>query len=153
MNWRRFAELLASQRTSHHSSLVTFEDFGPVTSAARERNIQSGLKLTLYHRKGIRNWLACHYCFSPSLLWRRSQAWRRCKASSRTIPTQCCERRNHRHQSRHGHCRQSDYNEDGLYRVPALYPGRYSVEAKANGFATARVNETRLKSDKRRGWI
>jgi hypothetical protein len=35
-------------------------------------------------------------------------------------------------------------NEAGLYRVPALNPGRYSVEAKANGFAAARVNETRL---------
>jgi Carboxypeptidase regulatory-like domain/TonB dependent receptor len=35
-------------------------------------------------------------------------------------------------------------NETGLYRVPALNPGRYSVEAKANGFAAARVNETRL---------
>ncbi len=35
-------------------------------------------------------------------------------------------------------------NENGLYRVPALNPGRYSVEAKANGFAAARVNETRL---------
>ena len=35
-------------------------------------------------------------------------------------------------------------NEAGLYRVAALNPGRYSVEAKANGFAAARVNETRL---------
>ena len=35
-------------------------------------------------------------------------------------------------------------NEAGLYRVPALNPGRYSVEAKVNGFAAARVNETRL---------
>jgi hypothetical protein len=35
-------------------------------------------------------------------------------------------------------------NETGLYRVPALNPGRYSVEAKATGFAAARVNETRL---------
>lgn len=35
-------------------------------------------------------------------------------------------------------------NETGLYRVPALNPGRYSVEAKANGFSAARVNETRL---------
>lgn len=35
-------------------------------------------------------------------------------------------------------------NEAGLYRVPALNPGRYSVEAKATGFAAARVNETRL---------
>src|SRR5262245_5212105 len=35
-------------------------------------------------------------------------------------------------------------NEAGLYRVPALYPGRYGVEAKAQGFAAGRVNETRL---------
>ncbi|NOT61776.1 MAG: carboxypeptidase regulatory-like domain-containing protein, partial [Acidobacteria bacterium] len=35
-------------------------------------------------------------------------------------------------------------NDAGLYRVAALNPGRYSVEAKANGFAVARVNETRL---------
>src|SRR5262245_21905384 len=35
-------------------------------------------------------------------------------------------------------------NEAGLYRVSALYPGRYSVEAKAAGFSAARVNEVRL---------
>ena len=35
-------------------------------------------------------------------------------------------------------------NETGTYRVPALNPGRYSVEAKANGFSASRVNETRL---------
>ena len=35
-------------------------------------------------------------------------------------------------------------NDAGSYRVAALNPGRYSVEAKANGFALARVNETRL---------
>jgi Carboxypeptidase regulatory-like domain/TonB dependent receptor-like, beta-barrel len=35
-------------------------------------------------------------------------------------------------------------NEAGLYRVSALNPGRYSVEAKAAGFSAARVNEVRL---------
>jgi Carboxypeptidase regulatory-like domain/TonB dependent receptor-like, beta-barrel len=35
-------------------------------------------------------------------------------------------------------------NEAGLYRVYALNPGRYSVEAKAAGFAAVRVNEVRL---------
>ncbi|MFN7926861.1 MAG: carboxypeptidase regulatory-like domain-containing protein [Blastocatellia bacterium] len=35
-------------------------------------------------------------------------------------------------------------NETGLYRVPALNPGRYSIEAKANGFAATRIAETRL---------
>src|SRR6185436_18978249 len=35
-------------------------------------------------------------------------------------------------------------NEAGLYRVPALNPGRYSVETKASGFAPTRVNEVRL---------
>src|SRR5262245_23209882 len=35
-------------------------------------------------------------------------------------------------------------NEAGLYRVSALNPGRYSVEAKAAGFAAGRVNEVRL---------
>ncbi len=35
-------------------------------------------------------------------------------------------------------------NEVGLYRVPALNPGRYSVEARAAGFSLARVGEVRL---------
>jgi hypothetical protein len=35
-------------------------------------------------------------------------------------------------------------NEAGLYRVPALNPGRYSVETRASGFAPTRVNEVRL---------
>ncbi|MGH9840405.1 MAG: TonB-dependent receptor domain-containing protein [Blastocatellia bacterium] len=35
-------------------------------------------------------------------------------------------------------------NEDGLYRVPALNPGRYSVEARGSGFAPTRVSEVRL---------
>lgn len=35
-------------------------------------------------------------------------------------------------------------NEDGLYRAAALNPGRYSVEAKAGGFAATRVGEVRL---------
>jgi carboxypeptidase family protein/TonB-dependent receptor-like protein len=38
----------------------------------------------------------------------------------------------------------STTNEAGLYRVSALNPGRYSVEAKAAGFSVARVNEVRL---------
>jgi Carboxypeptidase regulatory-like domain/TonB dependent receptor len=35
-------------------------------------------------------------------------------------------------------------NEDGLYRVPALNPGRYSIEARGRGFAPARAREVRL---------
>ena len=35
-------------------------------------------------------------------------------------------------------------NDEGLYRAPALNPGRYGVEAKASGFASARVGEVRL---------
>lgn len=35
-------------------------------------------------------------------------------------------------------------NEDGLYRVPALNPGRYSVEARGRGFTPARASEIRL---------
>src|SRR5262249_41732717 len=35
-------------------------------------------------------------------------------------------------------------NEDGLYRLTGLSPGRYNIEAKAGGFAPTRINDARL---------
>jgi hypothetical protein len=35
-------------------------------------------------------------------------------------------------------------NEDGLYRLSSFSPGRYSIEARAKGFAPARLTEVRL---------